>query len=163
MIEVELSSSFWICCGVSCIFAAVAAISDQLRVSALALWVCGLGVGGVYISLGAEFLAVLQWIVSSLVGIGFVLYSLLFGKEEEKRDWLKTVPAFLIGLVFIFAISLVSSDLTGKPNSNPDSVTIVELGKNLVSGEFVSLIILSLTLLMTVIGSGVVSRPDSEG
>ena len=58
---------FWICSALAVTAAAFAAFVRDLRRAVLALWIASLAVGGVYLSLNAELLAVVQWIASTLV------------------------------------------------------------------------------------------------
>jgi NADH:ubiquinone oxidoreductase subunit 6 (subunit J) len=67
-------------------FAAAAALTSDLRRSTTSLWLAGLMAGAFYLSLGAEYLAVIQWILSTVVSIAFVFFSVMFGEVHHKTE-----------------------------------------------------------------------------
>src|SRR5688500_17716981 len=73
----------WIFAGVTLAAALMATFVGHMRRAILALWVAGLGVGGMYLTVGAEFLAIIQWIVSTLVTISFVFFAVMFGEYNS--------------------------------------------------------------------------------
>ncbi|MGZ3698551.1 MAG: hypothetical protein ACXWP5_10475, partial [Bdellovibrionota bacterium] len=74
----------WVFVGVTLSACATATLVGNIRRAALALWVASLGVGGIYLTMGAELLAVIQWVVSTLVAISFVFFSVMFGEYHQK-------------------------------------------------------------------------------
>lgn len=163
--------TFWICAGISLAAAAAATFVGDIRRAILALWVAGLGVGGLYLSLGAELLAVIQWIVSTLVSISFVFYAVMFGEYgvPDRRTISEKAVSCLsslgLGAAFAGVIVLGGRDLPGmmgaellvRPVANPGVMT---LGRALADDYFLSLEILALTLFLVIVGSGVVARPE---
>jgi NADH:ubiquinone oxidoreductase subunit 6 (subunit J) len=90
MIEMVLSPT--LICGILSLGSAIyATVAGDTKRSILSLWFAGLSVGGLYLSWGAEFLAVLQWILSTLVAISFLFYAVMFGEygAKDPRDWKK--------------------------------------------------------------------------
>src|SRR6476660_9582164 len=75
----------------------------QMRGAILALWVAGLGVGAIYLNIGAELLAIIQWIVSTVVTISFIFFAVMFGEynsveaREKKSRILVTLMAIILG------------------------------------------------------------------
>ncbi|MGK5083592.1 NADH-quinone oxidoreductase subunit J [Bdellovibrionota bacterium FG-1] len=149
---------------------AFAAFVGDIRRAILSLWIAGLGVGALYLTLGAELLAVIQWIVSTLVVISFVFFSVMFG-EYGSSDWektggsriFKTVMAVLLG----FAFSTVIWFGAGQIPENGiglavDGTDVAALGKTMTSQHLLSLEVLALTLFLVLIGGGVIARPEQS-
>ena len=169
-------------CGLITFFAAVLAtfISDVRR-AAISLWIASLALGGLCLGMGAELLAVTEWIVSTLVVISFIFYSVMFGeygmtdRRVTSKKILAAVMPCLAGVAFAGMIWLGGRHLTGLNSIEPiqiPNVAKVEpasgeyvtiLGKTLAEGHLLSLEVLALTLFLTVIGSGVIGRPEEEG
>ena len=75
------------------IFAAVlATLLPRTKHALLALWVVGLGVGGIYLSVGAEVLAIIQCIQSTLVTIAFVFFAVMFGEFAPPQGGSEAPP-----------------------------------------------------------------------
>ena len=119
----------------------VAAFAGDIRRATLSLWVAGLAVGAVYLTLGAEVLAIVQWIVSTLVAVSFVFFSAMFGEygsgERIKLDrrLVKIALGGLAGLAFAWVVALgtgalpdglslntSTGEITGTP-TNPGTFT----------------------------------------
>lgn len=160
---------FAVCSGLSLGAAAVAAFSGDIRHAILALWVTGLAVGGLFLSLGAELLAIIQWIVSTVVAISFVFYAVTFGEfgVQDARPRMKRITSLVaslgIGGLFSYMIgigtqSLVPPPSTGATVAGKSYISI--LGQKLAEEHLLSLEVLALTLLVVIIGSGVVARPE---
>ncbi len=146
-----------------------------MRRAILALWITGLAMGCVFLTVGAETLAILQWIISTLVAIALFFFAVMFGEyESEKREhapFYKTlnrkmvvsaIIATVIGLAFAAIIHLGASDFsiaqTPAPASGND---LASLGKVIVENHILSLEVLALTLFLILVGGGVVARPES--
>lgn len=150
--------------------AGIAALVRDARRGTLALWVAGLSVGCIYLTLGAEVLAIIQWMISTLVAIAFAFFGVMFGEygsqspsESKKahRRYLLSGLSLMIGVGFSALIWVgggqTPSDLLAIPNSGND---IVALGKSLTENHLLSLEVLALTLFLVLIGGGVVARPE---
>src|SRR3989344_6991442 len=88
--------------GVAIGAAVISAIIDSLRSAALFLWLCGIAMGGIYLSFGAEYLAFVQWVLSTITALSFVFYSVLFGEEKEpEKRWGWTTLSLLLCVGFI--------------------------------------------------------------
>lgn len=143
----------------------------DVRGSILALWVTGLGVGGLFLSMGAEVLAIILWIVSTLVAISFMFYAVTFGEYgiRDSRPWknrlIAAILPVLCGGLFVTLIWLGSKDLVGDHFAR--AVTLKEpienlqiLGEKISKDHLLALEILGLCLFLVVVGTGVVSRPE---
>ncbi len=158
----------WVFAGITFSAVLIATFERQMRRAILALWVAGIGVGAMYLTVGAEFLAITQWIVSTLVAISFVFFSVMFGEynytapREKKGSYLILVLSLLLGFGFSVVIWLGSKELPevflalNKEGSDLNSV-----GKMLTQDNLLSLEVLALILFLVLLGGGVVAR--SEG
>jgi NADH:ubiquinone oxidoreductase subunit 6 (subunit J) len=160
---------------------------EDMRRAAVSVWVAGLGAGAVEMALGAEVLAVTQWILSSVALVVFILFSVTFGEyrsrstEEvttapqgkpalESRAW-RLARAFgpvllggaFMGVVFYGYLPLerraASTMKVSLLGSFPGG-DIRAVAQALLRENFVSLQIVALILLLVVVGAGVVSRPE---
>jgi NADH:ubiquinone oxidoreductase subunit 6 (subunit J) len=157
--------------------ALVAALYRDARRVVLALWVCGMCLGAIFLSFGAEILAVVQWIVTTLVGISLLFFSSMFGElgskelveigsRKEKFDLLQ---ATLVGVAFIAVLGvsflrfqpdaewLSHLTTTSGPSTGQD---LQALGQLLTERHFISLEVLGVTLLLVLVGGGVLARPE---
>lgn len=168
--------SFWLASLIVVGASLSACVFSDLRRAVLALWVAGLGVGGVYLSLGAELLAVVQWSVSTLVAISFFFYATLFGElgspdgRPARKQAIAALLPTLMGLALVAVIALSAQRLLGWSLEDLLSVSrpsedqnLVVIGRRLVTDHLPALQILSMLLFMSVIGAGVISRPEIKG
>src|SRR4051812_19130337 len=107
----------WIFAGITLSAVLMATFVRYMRRAILALWVAGLGVGAIYLTVGAEFLAIIQWIVSTLVTISFVFFSVMFGEYNAPKTPIKgegilvVLLSLLLGAAFATVIWLGSHGL----------------------------------------------------
>jgi NADH:ubiquinone oxidoreductase subunit 6 (subunit J) len=147
----------------------MATFVNHTRRAILALWVAGLGVGAMYLTVGAEFLAIIQWIVSTLVTISFVFFAVMFGEynppvavESERNNTLLTVLSVVLGGAFAAVIWLGSESLPEGPLMAPaQGSDLGVVGRTLTQDHLLSLEVLALTLFLVLVGGGVIAR--SEG
>ncbi|HTL13288.1 MAG TPA: NADH-quinone oxidoreductase subunit J [Bdellovibrionota bacterium] len=154
---------FWICSFLAIGAAVAASFFSELKRAALALWVCALALGGVYLSLGAEYLAIVQWIVSTLGVAAFVFFSVLLGSRDGKHDWAKYLAVagalvLLGGIIWMTVRDFVPSVVWDKDHGG-----MVGLGNALVTEYLLPVEILALTLFLVVVGAGVITRPEDRG
>lgn len=162
---------FWIFSAIMLVAGLIAALAENMRRATLALWVAGLSMGGIYLTLGAEMLAIVQWIVSTLVAISFIFFAAMFGEypspegeSEFKMDRKKALSvggALLIGFglaaVVYFGGNELPKELLSIPKEGND---ISAIGRMVTDNHFVSLEVLALTLFLALIGGGVIARPE---
>ncbi len=146
----------------------MATFVGHMRVAILSLWVAGLSVGAVYLTLGAEFLAIVQWIVSTLVTISFLFFAVMFGeyhppesKRSNKTLFVQAI-SLVLGCIFAILLGLVSYQLPSAPQTDfADGSDLKMVGRLLTQSNLLSLEVLALTLFLVLVGGGVVAR--SEG
>lgn len=155
--------------------AGVATFWGDIRVSILALWVVGLGAGGLFLGLGAELLAIIQWIACTLVAISFLFYSVTFGEYgvQDKRPMSKKVTSAivpsLLGLAFAAVIwlgtyKLPDRLLAGTVTQDAPAVqasNIAAMGRSVIREHLLSIEIMGVMLLLVVVGAGVIARPEA--
>jgi NADH:ubiquinone oxidoreductase subunit 6 (subunit J) len=168
---------FWICSGLALVAGGAACFVADIKRAVLSLWVAGLAVGGIYLSVGAELLAVVQWIVATIVAMSFIFYSVMFGEygKRDPRPLLEKAKGLilplLIGVAFV-GILAITGQLTNseiQPAATPAAgQSLLDLGRRLASEHLLSLEVLGLSLFLVIVGSGVIARPevidpDAEG
>lgn len=159
----------WVFAGLTVVSATVASFAPDLRRSNLALWLAGLSAGALYLTLGAELLAIVQWIVSTLVAISLLFFSSMYGASRElpegtgARRWAKIVLPLLLGLLFAVIIwhgaGFLDVELISPPVQGNDLKT---LGTELATKHLFSLEVLALTLFLVLVGGGVIARPEAQ-
>lgn len=157
----------WIFALITLASALVATFVGDLRRAVLALWVAGLGVGAIYLTLGAEVLAIIQWIVSTLVAISFVFFSAMFGEYGPgdglrfDRHMVKAGLGVLVGGAFAWVIWFATESLPdGAMGVVAEGTDVEALGRALTGQHLLSLEVLALTLFLVLVGGGVLARPD---
>lgn len=159
----------WVFAGITLASVLVATFVGDLRRAVLALWVAGLGVGAIYLTLGAEVLAIIQWIISTLVAISFVFFSAMFGeygpgeKLKFDRHLVKSGLGVLVGAAFAWVIWFGAAPLPdGALGEVMEGTDVAALGRALTGQHLLSLEVLALTLFLVLVGGGVLARPDSS-
>jgi NADH:ubiquinone oxidoreductase subunit 6 (subunit J) len=160
----------WVFSGISLAAVVIAVFERQMKRAILALWVAGIGTGALYLSLGAEFLAIIQWIVATLVAISFMFFSVMFGeyhaapkKDRTRKNYLLIGCALLIGGVFTGMIGMSSEwVLLGQRNLVAQESDLLSLGRQLTRDHLLALEVLAFTLFLTLIGGGVIVRSEGE-
>jgi NADH:ubiquinone oxidoreductase subunit 6 (subunit J) len=171
----------WIFSAIALGAALTATLVQGMRRAILSLWIAGIATGCIFLTVGAETLAVIQWIISTLVAIALFFFAVMFGEYESKQPELahekrslrekldrKTVVSALIatviGAAFALIIYLGSSDLSvGQAPTPAAGNDLASLGKVMVENHIISLEVLALTLFLILVGGGVVARPESSG
>ncbi len=157
------------------LLAFITAVSGLLVVTMKNLFHCALflvltlfSIAGIYVLLGAEFLAGVQ----VLIYIGAVTILMIFAimltyqltNKAIRQTNEQKVPAILIVLVFM-GLSIITMIKTAWPivNSSLPDKNIYELGRQLLSTYVVPFEVVSIVLLVALIGAIVISRaPDQE-
>jgi NADH:ubiquinone oxidoreductase subunit 6 (subunit J) len=165
----------WIFSAIALGAALIATFVNSMRVAILSLWLAGLAMGGLYLTLGAETLAVLQWIASTLIAISLFFFAVMFGEYEKPARFRSTEPgekrktAFLIGIASALGAAFASVIYVGA-SEFPQSVAafsklgndLASIGRIMVENHMLSLEVLGLTLFLILVGGGVVARPESS-
>ncbi len=151
----------------------MATLESQLKRAILVLWAASIGVGALYLTVGAEFLAVIQWIVATVVAIAFTFFSVLFGEyhpvqppvssSNKQRRTLRVGLAMCLGVVFAIIIGIGSQDLmSDQRNLVVQESHLGVLGKKLTQDHILSLEVLALTLFLVLVGGGVIVRSEGD-
>lgn len=141
--------------------------SDNIVRSAFYLLATFFGVSGIYVLLGADFVAVTQ----IMVYIGGILILLLFGvmltsnitNVEIKKGTAKILPA-VIGIgIFLGAVVLVMTRTKWKIQlTEIPQTTSFELGKLLITDYVLVFELLGILLLIALIGAASMARREQE-
>ncbi len=126
------------------------------------------GVTGIYVLLGADFIAVVQVIVY----IGGILILLLFGvmltnkitSVDIKSGTLHVIPAVLgVGIFAGVLISLMyTTNWKTSVLSDPGNTTIYNLGKLLITDYVLIFELLGILLLVALIGAASIARREKD-
>ena len=161
---------FWICCLVTITCGLGATYIEDLKKSILCLWGASLGVGGIFLSTGFEFLAILQWVVATVIAISFVFYTVMFGefadfkasRDAKKQDFIATLLSTLLGIAFSFTIWIAVKDLEQVPFQISNAGILADLGDTLVTRYLLALEIVGITLFLVLIGTGLIVGEEGE-
>lgn len=156
------------------LFAAITVVSGIIVVNAknivhaaFAMLLTFFGVAGIYVLLGADFLAVVQ----IMVYVGGILILLLFGvmltnkitNVEIRSGSIQVIPA-VIGLAVFSAILLWIMTTTNWKSESFELpfTTSIEIGQVLLSQYVLIFELLGILLLIALIGAASIARRDKE-
>ena len=152
----------------------MATYAGSTRRSILSLWITGLSLGGILLSLGAETLAIIQWILSTLVAISLVFFSTVFGEYPTSTSSSRKVKnSISMGLATCAALSVVGGFTFGiypmlerNPTLDPEAVRLmgdlVALGQYIAERKIVAIEVLALSLFVVIVGGGSIARPEGK-
>jgi len=155
--------------GISILIAAgIAALLENTRKSILFLWFAGMLAGCFFLSCQCELLAVIQWIVSTVVCLSLLHFATLFGEHtttwrEEIRDKARFKLQHLLSLGvatgFGSLIWFVSRNFPHEISA-PENIDLHSLGRLMADHHLPSMEVLALTFLVVIIGGGVIARQE---
>ena len=156
------ASVFWVLAILTVGSAAVVVLSRQLIYSAFALLFTFFGVAGLYVLLGADFLAAAQL----LVYVGGILVLLLFGVMlthkiydlDLRTETTQLAPGVIVavGLFVILASTAVRTQWMGA--SRPPAPTTAEIGRLFLGQYLLPFEAASVLLLVALIGAAMIVR-----
>jgi len=159
--------SFYVFAAVTVASAAVVVLARSLIYSAFALLFTFFGVAGLYVLLGADFLAATQL----LVYVGGILVLLLFGVmlthklyDLDLRSEVTQFPAGLIVAAGLFAILVITFNKTqwaAGPGRLP-AATTAEIGRLFMGPYILPFEAASVLLLIALIGAAMIVRRRKE-
>lgn len=151
----------------------IAAFSRSTRLSILALWLTGLFVGALSLTAGAELLAVVMWVLSTLVAISFVFFAVMFGEYKGFSDKVPRYPPplrggtlFAAAIAVSFAFGLIqwagTNSVVPVVGGGLAGNDLAGIGQRLLKDHVVSLQVLSLTFFLVLVGVGVIASPRKK-
>src|SRR5688572_3898699 len=160
-----------------CITAALGVVVAQKAVhSAIFLVLCFFNVSGIFLMLGAEFLAVVQVIVYTGAILVLVLFVLMLVDPDDLPEFHTARPVqryvgLLLGAILLLEIGIAIIDRSVKGvsgNATAENVALVggntqALGRTLYSTYVFPFEIASLVLTVGVIGAIVLAMPERLG
>jgi NADH:ubiquinone oxidoreductase subunit 6 (subunit J) len=157
-------------CALTIVSAVAATFLLDIRRAALSLWLTGLLIGGLYLALGAEVLAMIQWILATLSVMCFLFHAVMFGEyaNPQPMSWTERITRaaapLLAGMAFT---SIIYLGFSSRREGTPDLLAgdfplqgLEKVGKELVEKHLLSVEVLSLTLFLVVVGVGVIARAE---
>jgi len=156
---------FYLFAAITLVSAAIVVYSKNLVYSAFNLLFTFFGVAGIYVLLGADFIAVVQ----ILVYVGGILILMLFGvmltnkvvNVQIKAGAVNVIPAS-IGVLLLAGLLIYIMTTTGwtiQPAANPET-TVFGLGKVLLTDYILIFELLAILLLVAMIGAATIARRD---
>lgn len=148
------------------VIAAVIAVAlSDMRKTIMASWVASMSAGALFLAYGAEYLAVVQWTIGTLIAISFLVYASLFGeyaaidKRVGRKKAFDAIPALVIGGSFL---AIVSIAIFGKSvGSDGPVLDLAATGQSLAERHLISLELIAFLLLAVLIGAGVIGRAET--
>ncbi len=147
--------------------AAIVVGSKNIVRAAYSLLFTFLGVAGIYILLGADFIGVTQL----MVYVGGILILLLFGimltnkvySVDIRRENAYIIPSIVIVGIFAAFLIFVMTE-TNWVTADPTfpNTTVFELGKTLLVHYSIIFEILAIVLLIALIGAATLARNDNK-
>ncbi len=149
--------------------ASVAAFVRDMRRALLGLWASGLAAGAMYLTVGQELLAVVQWISASIATLTLLFSAALYGDPSDRAGakGAQAVRAVGPGLMSIGFVALVW--FGGVSFRTEESVvpsaggSLATLGQTVLERHLVAVEIVALLFLAATIGAGVLTRKIREG
>ena len=158
---------FWIFATLTVVSAAVVVLSRTLIYSAFALLVTFFGVAGLYVLLGADFLAATQL----LIYVGGILVLLLFGVMlthriydlDLKSEVVQFVPGLIIaaGLFAVLAAGALRTQWAPGPGRAP-APTTAEIGRLFMGQYLLPFEAASILLLVALMGAAMIVRKRKD-
>ena len=158
---------FYVFAAVTMASAAIVVLARSLIYSAFALLFTFFGVAGLYVLLGADFLAATQL----LVYVGGILVLLLFGVMLTHKlydlDLRSEVTQFLPGLIVaagLFAVLVLTVDKTqwAAGPGRPPAPTTAEIGRLFMGQYILPFEAASVLLLVALMGAAMIVRRRNE-
>lgn len=158
---------FYLFAIITIVSAVIVVNSKNIVHSAFSLLLTFFGVSGIYVLLGADFLAVVQ----IMVYVGGILILLLFGvmltnkivNVDIRSGSIQVIPAIIgLGAFAAILISIMTSTNWKSESFNIETTTSVHLG-NLLLNQYVLIFeLLGILLLVALIGAASIARRDKE-
>lgn len=142
------------------------------RTSILLATLAGFFSGAGFLSLGAEYLAITQWLVCGISALGLLFFEMMFGNEmpwSKKTKQYDLILALLAAVsicgIFLYAVlgDFTSEGLSLRLDQSLSAASMGDLGIVMTRKFFIVLQIVGFLLLVAIVGSGVLARPSDNG
>ncbi|MSS70915.1 MAG: NADH-quinone oxidoreductase subunit J [Candidatus Latescibacteria bacterium] len=156
---------FYIFAGITVLSGAMVVLSNRLIYAAFSLLLTFFGVAGLYVFLGADFLAATQ----VLIYVGGILILLLFGVMLTHRisDFkipatrIQFVPSVLVvGCTFALLLTVIFRTQWRTVQQAPPEYTAAAIGKLVMTTYLLPFEAVSVLLLVALIGAATLARRD---
>ncbi len=156
---------FYVFAAVTVLSGAMVALSSRLIYAAFSLLLTFFGVAGLYIFLGADFIAATQ----VLIYVGGILILLLFGVMLTHRIYdfkilstrVQFVPSVLVvGCVFALLLAVIFKTPWQTVKEAPPEYTAAAIGRLLMTTYLLPFEAVSVLLLVALIGAATIARRD---
>lgn len=146
-----------------------AALAIQTQTPKRMAWgysLCGISVGGIYLTIGFESLAFVQWFLTLIFSLAFSVYSYLFTDEVRDPSFKSLLKEQILpgALVLILGVIIVlgahSALLTFNDFSRMEGVAA--FGRRLIQQHLFAILILGVILFLCIVGVGVLGRPEVQ-
>lgn len=144
--------------------------------SAILLVVCFLNIAGIFVMLGAEFLAVIQVIVYTGAVLVVVLFVLMLVDTDKLPSFYQARPlqrytSFLVGVILLLQVGAAILTRTPNPHQGPATPEAVAaiggnvqaIGQAIYTNYLLAFEMTSLVLTVGVIGAVVLALPERLG
>ena len=158
---------FYLFAAITIVSAFVVVTSKNIVYAAFSLLFTFFGVTGIYVLLGADFVAIVQL----LVYIGGILILLIFGvmltnkitSVDIKSGATQVLPAAIGSAILAGALTsiMISTRWKSEPAENVFTTT-VSLGRTLITDYVLIFELLGILLLVALIGAASIARRDKE-
>jgi NADH-quinone oxidoreductase subunit J len=168
---------FFYLIGAVCVLSALGVVAARNPVhSGIFLVICFLNVAGIFVMLGAEFLAVIQVIVYTGAVLVLLLFVLMLVDPEDLPSFHTAQPlqrylSFLLGAVLLLEIGaaiITRTSIGAVGSASPEAVEAVggnvqAIGRAIYSNYLLAFEVTSLVLTVGVIGAVVLALPERLG
>lgn len=167
---------FYMISAVCVLCAAGVVVANNPVHSAIFLVLCFFNVAGIFVMLGAEFLAVVQVIVYTGAILVLVLFVLMLVDPDDLPEFHAARPVqryvgFLLGAILLLevGVAIIDRTVTGlQGGATPETVSAVggntqALGRTLYTQYLLPFEVVSLVLTVGVIGAIVLAMPERLG
>ncbi len=167
---------FYVIAAISVLSALSVVVTNNPVHSGIFLVICFLNVAGIFVMLGAEFLAITQVIVYTGAILVLVLFVLMLIDPDDLPEFHSARPVqryvgFLLGAVLLLEVGaaiITWSQFGPDGAATPENIALVggntqALGRLLYSDYLLAFEVISLVLIVGIIGAIVLALPERSG
>lgn len=165
--EFIIKATFYSLASLTCLFALFVVTSRNVFHSAIFLALTLIGVAGVYLYLDAEFLAVIQVLiyVGAIITL-FIFAIMLTSKIQDlaiRQTNQQVVISAMVALAMLFLfINIIKMNAWKITFLRPGPLSLIQLGKSLMSTYALPFEVISLILLAALVGAIVIGKVKKE-